>query len=104
MPRGRSTRDERRSEHGGHGPLRIDETVSRGTTEVWTLRNGGDIKHNSHVHDVQFRVLDVNGKRTEPALRGRKDTVAVPMGSTVRIALRFDGPSDPDGGEGAAGG
>ncbi|WP_432749127.1 multicopper oxidase domain-containing protein [Streptomyces anulatus] len=28
--------------------------------------------------------------------RGRKDTVAVAMGSTVRIALRFDGPSDPD--------
>ncbi|NEE32417.1 multicopper oxidase domain-containing protein, partial [Streptomyces sp. SID7982] len=74
---------------------RIDETVTRGTTEVWTLRNGGDMTHNFHVHDVQFRVLDVNGKRPEPALRGRKDTVAVPMGSTVRIALRFDGPSDP---------
>ncbi|OCC07587.1 Multicopper oxidase mco [Streptomyces sp. PTY087I2] len=75
---------------------RIDETVTRGTTEVWTLRNGGDMTHNFHVHDVQFRVLDVNGKRPEPALRGRKDTVAVPMGATVRIALRFDGPSDPD--------
>lgn len=75
---------------------RIDETVTRGTTEVWTLRNGGDMTHNFHVHDVQFRVLDVNGKRPEPALRGRKDTVAVPMGATVRIALRFDVPSDPD--------
>ncbi|MEV6476319.1 multicopper oxidase domain-containing protein [Streptomyces sp. NPDC051657] len=48
------------------------------------------------VHDVRFRVLTVDGKRPEPALRGRKDTVAVPVGSTVRIALRFDGPSDPD--------
>ncbi|MEU3576954.1 multicopper oxidase domain-containing protein [Streptomyces globisporus] len=75
---------------------RIDETVTRGTTEVWTLRNGGDMTHNFHVHDVQFRVLDVNGERPEPALRGRKDTVAVPMGATVRIALRFDGPADPD--------
>ncbi|WP_279627578.1 multicopper oxidase domain-containing protein [Streptomyces albovinaceus] len=35
---------------------RIDETVTRGTTEVWTLRNGGDMTHNFHVHDVQFRV------------------------------------------------
>ncbi len=75
---------------------RVDETVVRGTTEVWTLRNGGDMTHNFHVHDVQFRVLDADGKRPEPALRGRKDTVAVPVGSTVRIALRFDGPSDPD--------
>ncbi|MFD4794529.1 multicopper oxidase domain-containing protein [Streptomyces anulatus] len=46
--------------------------------------------------DAQFRVLTVDGKRPEPALRGRKDTVAVAMGSTVRIALRFDGPSDPN--------
>ncbi len=75
---------------------RIDQTVTRGTTEVWTLRNGGDMTHNFHVHDVQFRVLDVDGKRPERALRGRKDTVAVPTGSTVRIALRFDGPPDPD--------
>ncbi len=63
---------------------------------MWTLRNGGDMTHNFHVHDVQFRVLDVDGKRPERALRGRKDTVAVPTGSTVRIALRFDGPPDPD--------
>ncbi|MGP3632961.1 multicopper oxidase family protein [Streptomyces sp. 24-1644] len=75
---------------------RIDETVVRGTTETWTLRNGGDVTHNFHVHDVQFRVLAVNGKEPEPALRGRKDTVAVPMGTTVTIVLRFDGPADPD--------
>lgn len=42
---------------------RVDETVVRGTTEVWTLRNGGDMTHNFHVHDVQFRVLTVDGKR-----------------------------------------
>ncbi|MFJ6431371.1 multicopper oxidase family protein [Streptomyces sp. NPDC091416] len=75
---------------------RIDETVVRGTTETWTLRNGGDMTHNFHVHDVQFRVLEVNGREPEPALRGRKDTVAIPVGTTVKIALRFDGPADPD--------
>lgn len=75
---------------------RIDETVVRGTTETWTLRNGGDVTHNFHVHDVQFRVVEVNGKEPEPALRGRKDTVAVPLGTTVKIVLRFDGPADPD--------
>ncbi|MFG3495362.1 multicopper oxidase family protein [Streptomyces sp. NPDC047928] len=74
---------------------RVDETVVRGTTETWTLRNGGDMTHNFHVHDVQFRVVDVDGREPGPELRGRKDTVAVPLGSTVRIALRFDGPSDP---------
>ncbi|MGW2472694.1 multicopper oxidase family protein [Streptomyces sp. NPDC001665] len=75
---------------------RVDDVVTRGTTETWTLRNGGDMTHNFHVHDVQFRVLEVNGREPEPALRGRKDTVAVPMGTTMKIVLRFDGPADPD--------
>ncbi|MFD7862705.1 multicopper oxidase family protein [Streptomyces sp. NPDC059783] len=75
---------------------RVDETVVRGTTETWTVRNGGDMTHNFHIHDVQFRVLEVNGRPPEPELRGRKDTVAVPMGTTVKLALRFDGPADPD--------
>lgn len=75
---------------------RIDETVVRGTAETWTLRNGADMTHNFHVHDVRFRVLEVNGREPEPALRGRKDTVAIPVGTTMKIALRFDGPADPD--------
>ncbi|MEV0092128.1 multicopper oxidase domain-containing protein [Streptomyces sp. NPDC050738] len=75
---------------------RVDETVTRGTTEVWTLHNGGDMTHNFHVHDVQFRVLSVDGKPPEAALRGPKDTIAMPLGATVKIALRFDGPADPD--------
>jgi FtsP/CotA-like multicopper oxidase with cupredoxin domain len=74
---------------------RIDMTVTRGRTEVWTLRNQDGVQHNFHVHDVQFRVLDVDGRRPPPELRGRKDTVYVPFGRTVRIALRFDVRSDP---------
>src|SRR5690606_20396540 len=54
---------------------RIDETVTRGTTEVWTIRNTNGMPHNFHVHDVQFRVMEVNGKTPPPELRGRKDTV-----------------------------
>ncbi|WP_149825878.1 multicopper oxidase family protein [Streptomyces tailanensis] len=75
---------------------RVDETVTRGTTEVWTVRNGNGMPHNFHVHDVQFRVLEVNGKTTSPALRGPKDTVFLPHGTTMKLALRFDGPADPD--------
>ncbi|MGW0819744.1 multicopper oxidase family protein [Streptomyces sp. NPDC002845] len=75
---------------------RVDETVTRGTTEVWTVRNNNGMPHNFHVHDVQFRVLDVNGETPPPALRGPKDTVFIPDGTTMRVALRFDGPADPD--------
>ncbi|WP_405791405.1 multicopper oxidase domain-containing protein [Streptomyces sp. NBC_00029] len=75
---------------------RVDETVTRGTAETWTLRNNDGMPHNFHVHDVQFRILDINGAAPPPPLRGPKDTVFIPSGSTVRIALRFDGPADPD--------
>jgi FtsP/CotA-like multicopper oxidase with cupredoxin domain len=78
---------------------RVDATVTRGTTEVWTVRNDNGMPHNFHVHDVQFRVVEVNGERPGPALRGRKDTVLVPSGTTVKLALRFDGGpefADPD--------
>jgi FtsP/CotA-like multicopper oxidase with cupredoxin domain len=75
---------------------RVDETVTRGTTEVWTVRNGNGMPHNFHVHDVQFRVLEVNGEAPPPALRGPKDTVFLPHGTVMRLALRFTGPADPD--------
>ncbi|MGW0731021.1 multicopper oxidase family protein [Streptomyces sp. NPDC002851] len=75
---------------------RVDETVVRGTEEIWTVRNDDGTPHNFHVHDVQFRVLEVNGQAPPPSLRGAKDTVFVPGGATVRLVMRFDGPADPD--------
>ncbi|MFB7652540.1 MULTISPECIES: multicopper oxidase family protein [unclassified Streptomyces] len=75
---------------------RVDETVTRGTTETWTVRNTNGMPHNFHVHDVQFRVLEVNGKTPPVELRGPKDTVFVPNGTTMKLAMRFDGPADPD--------
>ncbi|MFD4138781.1 multicopper oxidase family protein [Streptomyces sp. NPDC058572] len=75
---------------------RIDQTVVRGTAETWTVRNDDGVPHNFHVHDVQFRVLEVDGKQPPPELRGAKDTVFVPGSQTVKLAMRFTGPADPD--------
>ncbi|GGX68069.1 hypothetical protein GCM10010358_23180 [Streptomyces minutiscleroticus] len=74
---------------------RVDETVARGTTEVWTVRGTDGMPHTFHVHDVRFRVLGVDGSAPPPAPRGPKDTVFLPNGTTMRLALRFDGPADP---------
>ncbi|WP_405943137.1 multicopper oxidase family protein [Streptomyces sp. NBC_00207] len=73
---------------------RVDETVTRGTTETWTLRNDDGMPHNFHVHDVQFRILEINGAAPPPPLRGPKDTVFVLIeegGETRRETLRFEG-------------
>ncbi|MEU6562035.1 multicopper oxidase family protein [Nocardia nova] len=76
---------------------RIDATVERGTTETWVVRNTDGMPHNFHVHDVQFAVTAVDDRPPPPPeLRGRKDTVLLRPGGSMRLVLRFDGPADPD--------
>ncbi|MFC9896535.1 multicopper oxidase family protein [Nocardia sp. NPDC127579] len=75
---------------------RIDLTLTRGETETWVLRNVDGVPHNFHIHDVRFRVVSVNDAPPPPPLAGAKDTVFVGPNSTVRVAVRFDGPADPD--------
>ncbi|GAA0810466.1 multicopper oxidase family protein [Spirilliplanes yamanashiensis] len=71
---------------------RIDVAATRGTTEIWEVRNRDGSPHNFHVHDVQVRVIDP----VSPALSGRKDTVFATPGQVLRLAVRFDGPADPN--------
>ncbi|MFH8239107.1 hypothetical protein [Streptomyces sp. NPDC018321] len=39
-------------------------------SEIWTVRNTMGMPHNFQVHDVQFRVLEVNGEAPPAVLRG----------------------------------
>lgn len=75
---------------------RIDEVVEVDTTEIWEITNPGNLPHNLHVHDVQFTVLDIDGRPPGPELAGWKDTVYTAPDSTTRIALRFTDHTDPD--------
>jgi blue copper oxidase len=75
---------------------RVDEVVELNTTEVWKVRNADGEYHNFHVHDVQFQVLDVEGRRPRAELSGWKDTIFMPPGRTVRLAMRFTDYADPD--------
>ncbi|PSK95464.1 FtsP/CotA-like multicopper oxidase with cupredoxin domain [Murinocardiopsis flavida] len=74
---------------------RIDEVVPAGATEIWTVRNPGN-PHSFHIHEVAFRVLDINGEPPPPAMRGRKDTVYLPPSATARLAVQFGPHTDPD--------
>jgi blue copper oxidase len=73
---------------------RIDQAVPVDTTEVWEVSNEAGIPHNFHVHDTRFQVLAYDGERPPPALRGPKDTVAIPPDTTVRLATRFTDYTD----------
>jgi FtsP/CotA-like multicopper oxidase with cupredoxin domain len=75
---------------------RVDATVVKGTTEIWTLTNNDGTPHSFHIHDVQFQVLKVGGSGPPPQLRGWKDTVFLRSGEPVQVIARFDGYSDPN--------
>ncbi len=74
---------------------RIDETVKLGDTEIWEIKNDSPMAHPFHIHDIQFRILDRNGKQPGPEEQGLKDTVRVHGGETVRIITRFEDYADP---------
>ncbi|MCX2954726.1 multicopper oxidase family protein [Lentzea sp. NEAU-D7] len=77
----------------GFDPDRVDATIEHGSTEIWEIVNDDaalGIQHTMHLHLVQFRVLDRNG-RPEPAYDSYpKDTVRLFPGDVVRIQATFD--------------
>ena len=75
---------------------RIDETVQVNTTEIWQVENASMMAHPFHIHDVQFRILDRNGRAPDAAEQGLKDTVVVYPGEAVRLLLRFEDYTDAD--------
>ncbi|WP_256839523.1 multicopper oxidase family protein [Ornithinimicrobium faecis] len=71
-----------------------DEVVTLGDTEVWEVVNNGGEFHSFHVHDVQFRVLSVDGREPGPELSGLKDTILTEEGVTYRLLMTFTDYAD----------
>jgi len=75
---------------------RIDERVPSGAIEIWKIVNDTPFAHPFHIHDIQFRVLDRDGRAPAAHEHGLKDTVLVDSGETVRVISKFGGYTDPD--------
>ncbi len=66
---------------------RVDESVTLGTTEEWTLRNQSMMDHPFHLHVWPFIVVDrSDATAVDP---GWRDTVNVPAGQSVTIRIPF---------------
>jgi FtsP/CotA-like multicopper oxidase with cupredoxin domain len=58
--------------------------------EIWELENkSGGWFHPVHIHLVDFKILDRNGRPPEDFERGPKDVVYLGEGETVRVIMRF---------------
>ena len=75
---------------------RIDERVKLDTTEIWEVENASMMAHPFHVHDVQFRILDRNGRPPPEHEMGLKDTVLLSSRERVRLLLSFKDYADSD--------
>ena len=73
---------------------RIDQSVRLNDIEIWELVNRSPIAHPIHIHDIQFRILDRNGKPPSKNEQGLKDTVLVESGETVRVITQFEDFAD----------
>jgi len=69
---------------------RVDELVTAGTTEIWTISNTSMMPHPFHAHAIQWQVLDRNNLPPSGTDLGWKDTVLVQPGETVRFIGQFD--------------
>ncbi len=59
-----------------------------GEKQIWTVKNDSDWDHPFHLHGFFFHVLDEKHQPVRPL--ALKDTVNVPMKSTVRLLVHFD--------------
>jgi FtsP/CotA-like multicopper oxidase with cupredoxin domain len=73
---------------------RIDEVVPAGAREIWEINNT-TYAHNFHIHEVAFRILDINGAPPPAYLAGPKDTVFLPKKAKARLLVQFGTFVDP---------
>jgi FtsP/CotA-like multicopper oxidase with cupredoxin domain len=59
-----------------------------GEKQIWTVKNDSDWDHPYHLHGFFFHVLDEKGEPVRPL--ALKDTINVPMKTTVRLLVHFD--------------
>ncbi|WP_078616278.1 multicopper oxidase family protein [Streptomyces albus] len=74
---------------------RIDVVVPAGAVELWDVIGIDGRPHSFHVHGTSFSVVSSGGRPVPERLRGLKDTVYLPPGETVRLAVPMPEHTDP---------
>jgi FtsP/CotA-like multicopper oxidase with cupredoxin domain len=72
-----------------YDPARIDVKPRLNATETWTFTNNSGQPHPMHIHDIQWRILDINGVPPVPGEDGWKDTFLVPGPGSVTVVGTF---------------
>ncbi len=73
---------------------RIDAVAKKNSFEIWTIINNSDMTHPFHVHNTQFKILSINGKKPPLSEQGFKDTVISDRNTKTDIMVQFKDYSD----------
>ncbi len=69
---------------------RVDELCPEGETEVWHVKNnGGGWVHPVHLHLVDFRIIERNGRAPRPWERSWKDTVFLGANEEAKLLIKW---------------
>jgi bilirubin oxidase len=76
----------------GYNMDRIDQAVTTGATEAWTVSAGTIFSHSFHIHGVQFKIVARNGQASEVKSyeQGWKDTIYLPIRESLTFVARFN--------------
>jgi len=70
---------------------KVNEFVSSGAKEIWSIRNMSPMAHPFHAHAIQYQILTRNGIPASGVDLGWKDTFLVQPGEIVRVIGDFTG-------------
>jgi FtsP/CotA-like multicopper oxidase with cupredoxin domain len=71
---------------------RVDAVEKLNTQSIWVLSNqSGGWEHPIHIHDMEFLILDRNGRPPHPGELGLKDVFIVGQHETVRVMACWTG-------------
>ncbi len=76
-------------------PAVVNQIVFRDEPEIWQIVDASPNFHTFHVHDVQFLIVDRNGKPPAPNEQGWEDNLLLYPGDQVRILVQFRYSTDP---------
>jgi len=68
----------------------VNDTIDFNATEIWKLVNNTLVAHPFHIHDIQFNVIEKNGKPTPKKEEGWKDVVLVMPHDSVKFITKFE--------------
>jgi blue copper oxidase len=72
----------------------INHSIPLDQTEVWELKSTSGFGHPFHIHDVEFKILTINGVAPSAQQAGWKDVILVERMKTVRFIAKFSDYAD----------